>query len=745
MPSPFTSSATTSFTLSGVNNTDALLATTHVKWSGHALTFSFPWLNGASASWDYFNSYSSTNEPYVTPVSGFNSQQIVAATGALQAWCNVANITMTQVAETSTNVGDFRFGFSTAVDYAGPVWGWCYYPSSSASAADIWINPTVKSDSWAINSYNYLALLHEIGHGLGLKHPGDYNANGGGTDGPYIDASLDYRCYTIMSYNDLGYWFWDTTKNQFIGVNPETPMVYDIVAIQYLYGANNSYKTGNDTYTFNPAVPFYKTIWDAGGNDTIDVSTFSTNCTIDLTPGHYSSLHYTNSAGTGTAYYDGTNNLGIAFSCIIENATGGAGNDIIYGNIEATNILNGGGGNDQIWGYGGGDTLIGGDGNDVLQVSSDNNLLTGDNGNDSLIVNSGHNNILYGGEGNDILTAYSSGNILYGGNGNDRLNSYGSAGANTLVGGTGDDVYTVTNPGDIVTENANEGTDLVQVSIPTPKGSYTLPDNVENATIIPLMNNASPVEFTLIGNSLNNTLTGGQANCTLTGGAGIDTFVVISATASITDLGAGNVADILQISAGATAIATATGNFTATNGTVNNGTGSINANGHNVNLALAGGASGWTITNQSSSVVALRGSANNDIITGGSGNDTLTGGLGNDLLTGGAGSDKFVFSATPNANTNHDTVTDFVHGTDILQFTKSIFDKMVGWWNKDMFWSGAGVTDGHDSTDRIVYDTTSGNLYYDTDGSGGGAAVIVATIGITIHPTLTYSDIQLVV
>ena len=340
MPGISTSSATTTFSLSGVSTTDPLLNENHKVWStnslsGVALTYSFPWINGASAYWQ--SNYSKTSEPQATQHFGLNTTQISAVINALQTWANVANISFKQVTDTATNVGDFRFAFSSSV--TGD-WGWCYYPGSSAAAADVWINPTyANSTDWSAGSYNYDALIHEIGHGLGLKHPGNYS--GGGTP-PYLPANLDYRTYTIMSYNDLNPWFLDTAHNKYIEVVPETPMVYDIAAIQYLYGANNNYHTGNDTYTFDPSHPFYMAIWDAGGIDTISVSNFSTNCTIDLRSGHYSSILYINH-GTTANLYTGTNNLGIAFGAIIENATGGTGNDTLIGN-SANNILNGGGG-----------------------------------------------------------------------------------------------------------------------------------------------------------------------------------------------------------------------------------------------------------------------------------------------------------------------------------------------------------------------------------------------------------------
>ncbi len=349
MPSPYTSSATTTFAKSGVNTIDSLLNQYELKWSSTfgsavALTYSFPWINGATAYWQ--SNYSSSSEPQAAQHFGMNVTQMSAASNALQAWANVANITFTQVSDTATTAGDFRFAFSSAVGIG--IWGWCGYPNSYwASGADVWINTAIASQSdWSSGSYNYLSLMHETGHGLGLKHPGNYDSTGTSSSGPYLPTNLDYRTYSIMSYNDLKYLFWDTTLHKTISVYPSAPMVYDIAAIQYLYGANNKYRTGNDTYSFDPLHPFYQSIWDAGGNDTINLANFTTNCTIDLTPGHYSSLLYVNQ-GTGANLYDGTANLGIAYGCIIENVTAGSGSDYITSNT-ANNIIDGGAGSDTV-------------------------------------------------------------------------------------------------------------------------------------------------------------------------------------------------------------------------------------------------------------------------------------------------------------------------------------------------------------------------------------------------------------
>jgi Ca2+-binding RTX toxin-like protein len=135
--------------------------------------------------------------------------------------------------------------------------------------------------------------------------------------------------------------------------------------MQFLYGVNTNFNAGDDIYTFDPAVPFFKTIWDGSGNDTISVANFQKACIIDLNPGNYSKITIESDATDGINWinpppiptYDGTNALAIAFDCIIENAIGGAGNDQLIGNA-ANNQLSGGAGHDVIHGGLGTDAAV---------------------------------------------------------------------------------------------------------------------------------------------------------------------------------------------------------------------------------------------------------------------------------------------------------------------------------------------------------------------------------------------------
>jgi Ca2+-binding RTX toxin-like protein len=304
--------------------------------------------------------------------------------------------------------------------------------------------------------YGFNTMMHEIGHALGLSHPGLYDASSGGVITYDANASFsqDNRQYTMMSYFG-GY---NTTTNMWVqdGTSlsykySQTPMVYDIAAIQSLYGADTTTRTGDTIYGYHNnfaandtekaifdfsinTIPLC-TIWDAGGsNDTLDCSGWSGGQVIDLTPGNYSSVRGL------------SNNVGIAFNTIIEKAIGGIGNDKLVGN-SVNNTLDGGAG---------ADTMLGGLGNDTYYVDNTGDVVTENISAGIDVVSSTisytltanvENLILTGtaainGTGNadaNTLTGNSADNILSGQAGNDVL--IGGAGADTLVGGLGKDSY----------------------------------------------------------------------------------------------------------------------------------------------------------------------------------------------------------------------------------------------------------------------------------------------------------------
>jgi Ca2+-binding RTX toxin-like protein len=159
---------------------------------------------------------------------------------------------------------------------------------------------------------------------------------------------------------------------------------------------------------------------------------------------------------------------------------------------------------------------------------------------------------------------------------------------------------------------------------------------------------------------------------------------------------------------------------------------------------------GWKI-NDGSASNTINGTSKADILNGNGGNDKLggllgadklDGGAGHDTMTGGGGADKFVFDANPVA-ANSDHIKDFVHGTDKIQFDNADFKTIGanGALSSDAFFAG---TAAHDASDRIIYTKATGSLYYDPDGNGSAAKVLIAVLDGSTHPTVSASDLQVI-
>ena len=342
---------TTDVVNTGNQEIDALLS--DYKWGSTQntnleISYSFPWY-GSDSAWfidDYGEGEADADEQFA-----FLDNQIEAAVSALDSWSNIANITFAQVEDNISEVGVIRFANSSAVIDA---WGWTYFPNDYyPSGGDVWINPEYASDgsSWELGGYNYESLIHEIGHAMGLDHP---------FDGEFtLPASADNSRNTVMSYTqpEDRYYSIAPDASHYTAVASSTPMLLDVLAIQELYGANYSYNSGDDIYAFSADVPFFQTIWDGDGSDTIDISNFITDCDIDLRQGEFSSIRYDldiSGLEITSEGYTGENNLAIAYDCYIENVVGGFGDDYITGNSLSNYIL-GGQGYDAIYGDQGGD------------------------------------------------------------------------------------------------------------------------------------------------------------------------------------------------------------------------------------------------------------------------------------------------------------------------------------------------------------------------------------------------------
>ncbi|MEF8756314.1 MAG: Calx-beta domain-containing protein [Accumulibacter sp.] len=385
------------------------------------------------------------------------------------------------------------------------------------------------------------------------------------------------------------------------------------------------------------------------------------------------------------------------------------------------NLLDAGTGNNLLDGAGGNDTLsylygassgvsvslailgaqaTGGSGSDTLAGIEN---LSGSTYDDTL-TGDGNANRLSGAQGNDFLNGNTGNDSLEGGAGNDTL--WGGTGADSLVGGDGSDAYYIDNAGDSVTEsNANPttgGIDLVYSSI----AAYTLGANVENGRIL------ATGAADLSGNALANLLYAGAGANLLNGAGGNDTLSYL--------YGASSGVSVSLAVAGAQATG---GSGSDTLVAIENLIGSTHAD------TLTGDG----LANR------LEGGNGNDTLAGGAGNDTLLGGLGNDSLTGGVGADIFRFDTLPNAATNRDTIGDFKVVDDSFELENAVFASLAtGTLAAGSFRSGAGFSSAADVDDYLVYDTSSGALYYDAAGNVGAGPVQIATLGSGL--TLSHLD-----
>ncbi len=343
-----------------------------------------------------------------------------AVTAAFQQWANVANLTFTEVAfgDGATDIDFFHEDLNEVLGKGVSGVTFPYAAGSFLFYAEVGVDDVYRRDSDVEpGKAGFRTILHELGHALGLNHPGDYSGAGGGT---YLPGSEDTTRATVMSYFE------------FVGKSislkmlaPSGPMIYDIAAMQYLYGANTSYHSGDDVYTIAKATAMY-TIWDGGGEDTLDGSLLS-KAIIDLREG----LQYFSTFGDTLIWN--------AFGANIEHALGSRGKDKFYGNAL----------DNELTGQKGNDSILAGDGEDLVYGDDVGGLLKGKDtiygeGGDDTIYGGLYADTIYGGEGNDLIygdtvtyIALDKADFIDGGGDDDTMDGGGGADIFYFASGSG--------------------------------------------------------------------------------------------------------------------------------------------------------------------------------------------------------------------------------------------------------------------------------------------------------------------
>jgi serralysin len=479
--------------------------------------------------------------------------------------------------------------------------------------------------------------------------------------------------------------------------------------------------------------------------------------------------------------------------------TTGTGNDVIATG-GADDMIATGAGDDMLAGGGGNDTLDGGAGEDQMHGGAGHDLYIVDNANDVVTENVGEGTDtvrtalaaysleavpevehLYGGGNDQVLTGNNGANLIH-----------GAGGIDTLIGLAGDDIYYTDVSGTQVVEAAAGGFDAVYTSV-----NYML-DADSEIELLSVNSHAATSAIDLTGNSFNQTLIGNAGANILDGGGGIDTLIGLGgddiyytdAAATRVIEAAGGGADQLYTSVSYTLDGNAEIETLSANG--RSGTSAINLGGNHLDnllegndganvlhggggndvligfggndvyytdvaatqvLEAAGGGSDALYTSVSYTLaagseiellsvnshvattsIALAGNEISNTIVGNAGANLLDGGGGNDVLVGLGGADSFAFTTGLGAG-NVDRIADYQSGLDRILLDDAVFTGLgLGALSAGAFANGAAA----DADDRIVYDQSTGGLYYDADGNGAGAAVLFATLDGA--PILSASD-----
>ncbi|WP_340108609.1 M10 family metallopeptidase [Pikeienuella sp. HZG-20] len=694
-------------------NIDALMS--GLIWTTKTLSYSFP----DSASDFSYRGHLNVRDTFA-PVMAAHANAVRAALGGIEDVSGLRFVELTGAADRSA---DLMFARSAAPETA-----FAYLPFNDDKGGDVWFGMQHYNAPIAGN-YAWATTLHEVGHTIGLRH-----GHEGGGPGP-LNASFDSHEYSLMTYRS----YVGSNENAFTNgpaSGPQTLMMFDIAAIQDLYGANFAHRAGDDVYRVTPESGrmaingilqeqtagnvILRTIWDGGGEDTYDFSAYSRDLAVDLSPGGYIDLDVGGNAQR--AYLGGgVHARGHIFNALqyendarslIENAIGGSGNDWIGGN-SADNHLEGGGGRDTLEGFAGDDVLIGGAGADrfVFDLS---NLGDGDA---DLILDldfAEGDQIWFEGFGVGVLSdGLLAGNALsttvdgaHIGSLAD-LNEVGRSSQINLAEGPGQAVVL-----NIVDASVTAAITLASIGWDELASSFGFAaDAAALRAADPQSADDAPPALTRVGGGGNDALAGGLGNDILRGGGGDD---VLRGGGGDDSLHGGRGADILRGGGG--------------------------------DDLLVGGVGGDVLRGGGGDDL-LKGGAGDDVLRGGGGDDTLKGGSGDDSFFGGMGSDRLF------GNAGDDRLLggggdDFLHGglmDDVLvgmRGADTLFggpgdDTLSGGQGPDVFVFGRGhgddvIRDFDHGLDKIEIGAGA-NRFSDLDIRDAGASAMIHFANVSIR------------
>jgi serralysin len=412
-----------------------------VEFKGNTITFTF--LDGPHTIGIYNNPRYAFAEP--EGYSPFSAAEKAVARDALRLW---DDLIPQSIVEKNGNGADIVLANTTS----GPAQAWAYYPGTGVKVSgDVWTaDPSVNwTNDWLqYDGYGRTTLIHELGHSLGLSHPGDYNF---GDDGPDPDTDPDPITYLgdafyaqdSEQYSIMSYFGPQETGAQpvngalFLVGNAQTPLLHDILTIQAKYGADPTTRAGDTQYfagsTAGNAVydlaanPYpYLSVYDAGGVDTFDFSTANRGVFIDLRPGAFSS------AAAGAVTLAQANAIIAEFNAATQPPQGDFALYTTQAEVDAdANVLANIGANRVF-----NDTGIAGVGATSHRNISIayNTIIENANGGSArdYLVGNGVSNVLNGNGGNDVINGLGGDDFLFGGTGSDEFRFFNDSGNDTI-------------------------------------------------------------------------------------------------------------------------------------------------------------------------------------------------------------------------------------------------------------------------------------------------------------------------